>query len=239
LFAKLTENDTTNFGETGYIARQSLGYLNNYVISKSLSDMTDIHVIFYDGVNDVAYRCRSEIDGLGTGREKQIQDVLKPTRNTEFSYATTFFQLKNFLNKVLLKVSSNKVKPSLNEVYNCASQQQSALEVAQSLVNTWEVASDFIESRGGKFTAILQPVAYYGNADTSYLNLTSSNDQALAAQYEAVYPLIIELATGRNFKFVDLTDVYDGCDECYIDFCHAGPQAHQILVSSISQFLNK
>lgn len=240
LFAKLTGNYTKNFGETAYIARQSLGYLNNYVISNSLLDMTNIHVIFYDGVNDVALRCRSEINGLGTGREKQIQDVLKNSnRNPEFSYATTFFQLKNFLNRALLKIKPDEAKSSFNEVYKCASQPQRASEIAQSLVNTWEVAANFVENRGGKFTAILQPVAYYGNANTSYLNLNSPNDQALAAQFEAVYPLIIELAIKRNFNFVNLTDVYDGCNVCYIDFCHVGPQAHQILVSSISQFLNK
>ena len=30
--------------------------------------MKDVNVIFYDGVNDV-HRCRSEIQGLGTGRK--------------------------------------------------------------------------------------------------------------------------------------------------------------------------
>ena len=39
--------------------------------------MKDVNVIFYDGVNDVAHRCRSEIQGLGTGRENQIQNDLK------------------------------------------------------------------------------------------------------------------------------------------------------------------
>jgi len=67
----------------------------------------------------------------------------------------------------------------------------------------------------------------------SYLNLTSDNDKALAAQYQAVYPLIIELAAERNFNFVDLTTIYDGCGECYIDFCHVGPQGHRILVSKL------
>ena len=50
------------------------------------------------------------------------------------------------------------------------------------------------------------------------------------------YPLIIELATASNLNFLDLTGVYDGCGECYIDFSHVGPQGHQILVSSLSQF---
>ena len=235
IFAKLTGNDVTNFGETNYIARQSLGYLNNHVISNSLLDMTDTHVIFYDGVNDVAARCRSEVYGLASDRESQIQNRLY----SRYSFRRTFAQLHEFMNMVLSKITHSELSDKSNKLYNCASQQQRALEVAQTLIDTWEVASNLVENRGGKFTAILQPVAYYGNADTSYLKLTSNIDRALAAQYEAVYPLIIKLATGRDFKFVDLTSVYDGCNDCYIDYCHVGPQTHQILVSSLAQFLNE
>ena len=238
LFAKLTKNDTKNFGETSYVSRQSLAYLINYAISKSLSDMTDVHVVFYDGVNDVAKGCRREINGLGTSHENRIRDRLENTKGKgEFSFVTTFAQLKNFLNKVFSNASSNKVKSSIKKrYYNCTSQPQKALEVAQNLVNTWEVASDFVETRGGKFTAILQPVVHYGNADTSYLKDMRSNDPAIGAQFKTVYPLIIELATASNLNFLDLTGVYDGCGECYIDFSHVGPQGHQILVSSLSQF---
>ena len=76
IFAKLTKSHVTNFGELGYIARQSLAYLNNHVINYSVLDMSNISVVFYDGVNDVNYRCRDEFNGMGTG-ENQIQNLLK------------------------------------------------------------------------------------------------------------------------------------------------------------------
>ena len=86
----------TNFGETGYIARQSLAYLNNHVINYSLLDMSDVSVVFYDGVNEVTYRCQNEFNGMGTGRENQIQNLLKSEKR--FSFMRTFNQMKDFMN---------------------------------------------------------------------------------------------------------------------------------------------
>ena len=64
MFAKLTGTKVTNFGETGYIARQSLAYLNNYIIKNQKLDMKDVNVIFYDGVM-MSLRMKHD-KGLGT-----------------------------------------------------------------------------------------------------------------------------------------------------------------------------
>lgn len=242
LFALSTAHQVTNFGETGYIARQSLAYLINHIIQKQIKDMSDINVVFYDGVNDVAERCRSEIIGLGTGRENQIQKkiVLDPDSRARFGFSRTFDQLQVFLGVALNRLFPKTLEVAASEsMYNCVSDVDRAYEVAQSLVNTWEIASDFVNSRGGNFTAILQPVSYYGNAEFSYLELTSPNDISLAAQFRAVYPLLIEIANSRNINFIDLTSVYDGCSDCYIDFCHVGPQANEILNNKIVSLLNE
>ena len=87
------------------------------------------------------------------------------------------------------------------------------------------------------FLAILQPVAHFGNANTDYLDLNNSNNIALVKQYEVVYPLIFEEARKAAIDFVDLTAVYDGCDDCYIDFCHVGPQAHHKLANALGEKL--
>jgi len=34
----------------------------------------------------------------------------------------------------------------------------------------------------------------------------------------AVYPIIRQIASSAPINFVDLTDAYDKCDYCYIDF---------------------
>ena len=55
----------------------------------------------------------------------------------------------------------------------------------------------------------------------------------MAMQYKAVYPLIRQFAKAKNIDFVDLSLVYDKCNNCYIDFCHVSPQAHKILVENL------
>tara|TARA_B100000795_G_scaffold244487_1_gene209019 strand:- start:533 stop:1648 length:1116 start_codon:yes stop_codon:yes gene_type:complete len=233
LFAQLTNRKAFNLGESGYIARQSLAYLNNLIINESMDDMSGKHVVFYDGVNDVATRCRAEISGLGTGRESQIQNVLASPSSEKYSFLTTFNQLMEFVSHVSQKLGIVSSEIIANSYYNCYSNPARSQEIARTLVDTWQATSDLVEQRGGKFTAVLQPVAYIGSPITSYLNLISENDEVLAAQFKSVYPLIKEIAERRNIDFIDLTYVYDGCDNCYIDFCHVGPQGHQILVSTL------
>ena len=239
LFAQLTNSKVVNLGETGYIARQSLAYLNNLIINESIVDMSGKHVMFYDGVNDVVNRCRAEISRLGTGRESQIQNVVSSSKYSyeKYSFLATFKQLVEFASAVAQKLGWVPSKIITDSFYSCSSNPERAQEIARTLVDTWQAASDLVEQRGGKFTAVLQPVAYIGSPVTNYLDLTSENHKSLAAQYHSVYPLIQEIAERRNIDFVDLTYVYNGCDYCYIDFCHVGPQAHQILVSNLVQHI--
>ena len=124
-------------------------------------------------------------------------------------------------------------------MYNCSNNEERAYEVAETLVRTWEAAKEITENKGGKFVAILQPVAFFGSPSIEYLNLTTSNDIALTKEYKTVYPLIQKLAYRSNINFVDLSSIYNGCGNCYIDFCHVGPQGHNILVDALSKKLIK
>ena len=99
IFAKLTKSHHVQIlVSQGYIARQSLAYLNNHVINYSVLDMSNISVVFYDGVNDVNYRCRDEFNGMGTGRENQIQNLLKS--ESPLVCMRTFNQMKDFINLI-------------------------------------------------------------------------------------------------------------------------------------------
>lgn len=241
IFAVRSSTSVTNFGESGYIARQSLARLANYFLENKLSDLSGQHIVFYDGVNDVAVRCRSEITGLGTVREQQIQSILAPDgtkRSERYSFATLFEQLTQVLQAVTRRLGTVDESTSASEIYACTSDPRRAEEVAKTLVAIWQIASDLVTQRGGKFTAILQPVAYLGSANVGYLELTSPSDAALSMQYETVYPLIRQFAAATNIDFVDLSSVYDNCNNCYIDFCHVGPQAHQILVDKLVNSVN-
>ena len=240
LFAQRIKTQAHNFGEASYIARQSLAILNNFLLENSISDLSGRHIVFYDGVNDVSERCRSEILGLGTGEEHKIQNSLSfNSYEKKYSYGRLFQQLTEFLQAVTRKLGIQSSMPVASNTYSCSSNSDRAEEVARTLVETWKIASDLVTQRGGNFTAILQPVAFVGNPNISYLDLTSSNDLALGMQYKAVYPIIRQFAEARNISFVDLSLVYDNCNDCYIDFCHVGPQGHQILVESLVHKLGR
>ena len=233
LFAQKTKTDVINFGETGYIARQSLDYLVNQIITTNTQSLSNIHVIFYDGYNDVSTACtRRENIGLGSSREDQIKNMLKKEED-KFSPKKTFEQLYNILTMVVERYGLNKKS---NPTLNCYTNDKFALKVAENIVNTWQIASELVKAKGGNFTAILQPVAFIGAPDTRYLNLNSSSDMALSLK--AVYPLIIKIAKKREINFVDLTNAYDGCNNCYIDICHVGPQGHKHLVEKLNIFFD-
>ena len=238
IFADRLNTRVTNFGETGYIARQSLSLLVNFLVDESLTDLSGKHIVFYDGVNDVASRCRSEISGLGTGREQQIQSMLSTTSDHKYSFAKLFEQLTQFLQAVTRKLGIDDAQTIASQNYSCSSDPGRAEEIAKTLVETWQVTSDVVTSRGGKFTAILQPVAFIGSADIEYLELNSAKDTAVSMQYQTVYPLVRKFAVDANIDFVDLTTAYDSCNNCYIDFCHVGPQAHQTLVDNLVNRIN-
>lgn len=233
IFANFVREKVANFGETGYIARQSLALLVNHIVTNDLTDLAHLNVVFYDGVNDVASRCRKENSKMGTSRDKTFQNKIEVT---DFGYPRLFGQLNDFLGVVLRRVDSSSL--SKNTFYDCSSDEGRAFEVAETLVNTWQMASDIVESRGGTFVAVLQPVAYFRNPDVNYLDLSGDNDLALKEQYQTVYPLILRLARSKSFRFIDLTKAYDECATCYLDFCHVGPKAHEILVPKLAKAIN-
>ena len=150
LFAQTTHKKVINFGETAYIARQSLAYLNNKIIREPMFDLSRAHVLFYDGVNDVLHRCRAENEGLGTVREKQIRDQLSSlTRSPpKYSFAATFNQLQEFLVAVARKLKVFDRQNAIDNGYDCASNPEKTEKIARTLVDTWQAASNLVERHG-------------------------------------------------------------------------------------------
>tara|TARA_B100000989_G_C19511398_1_gene459254 strand:- start:131 stop:1246 length:1116 start_codon:yes stop_codon:yes gene_type:complete len=234
LFALQNNTNVINFAETGYTSRQSLAYLTNYLISKKINNLKNIHVVFYDGVNDVVSGCRKEKSGFGTIRETQIREQIGSGQH-KYSFKRTFGQVQDVLISILGKFKIHDTFNITKDVYNCDVDNLKANNVANSLIETWNMASKLVESYGGTFTAVLQPVAYYGNSDYGYLQLDKSIDRTLRNQYKNIYPRIIELLIKSNFNSVNLIDAFDNCDNCYIDFCHTGPKGNEILSNKLSK----
>jgi hypothetical protein len=234
IFAHKYSSITKNFGETGYIARQSLSYLQNLYIKNKGGDNT---IAFYDGVNDVAMRCRSEIDGLGTGQQTLIRNRLKNNSETKHSFRRTFSQLIGLASTIKARMSLASNLDNVAKFYDCNTNQRKSHFIAKTLVNTWVQAQKTATANGDKFVAILQPVAFWSDPNVDYLDLQDDNSRGLRKQYEAVYPLIIKYASEAEVNFLDMTKVYDGCSNCYIDFCHVGPQGHELLVNALHRIL--
>lgn len=240
IFSKQNNLKAINYGESGWIARQSLALLSNMLINSNNNEkLKNINVVFYDGVNEVLARCRTNSTKLSTDRQFQIRETLSNKKNLyKWSYQRTFAQTIDFLKAISNRITGKNLENiSIEDLYSCDENSQKAKHIAMSLIQTWEIASQLVENNGGTFTAILQPVAYLGKPKINYLGLTTEHDVEYIKQYTAVYPLIKKYAKQSNLNFSDLTHIFDGCDNCYIDLCHVGPQGQQILVNEISNLL--
>ncbi len=242
IFAMKNNSPSINFGESGYISRQELALLQNVLIEKkTTTDKKKINVVFFDGVNDVAVRCRTEAEGISTHRERQIQSIFSSsdanlfdlTNDEKYSFRTTFMQLTDFLAELMQRLSPRVAQEQSTKMYSCDSDTNRADEIAKTLIETWRQADKIAKSNNMNFVAVLQPVAFLGKPKIDYLGLNGAIDEALSNQYQVVYPKIKALAKNESFKFIDLTNIYDGCSNCYIDFCHVGPQGHERLVSGL------
>jgi lysophospholipase L1-like esterase len=215
-----------NFGETGYVAHQSL----NLFMERYFSGYRPSVVVFYDGVNDVWNKCRREHDAFSHSREHQIRTLLQ--EHAEPSYMDVVAPVRDLVGRVQRTLAS-RGKAAAGSRYDCAEDAAKAQAVARVLLSDWLVVKHLVEGYGGTFVAILQPEAYGSTTPLDHLDL----DPALGRQYEAVYPRIVELI-GSEFaelgdNFLDLRTALDQDDYVYIDWCHLSPNGNQIIAQRI------
>jgi len=247
IFASQTNSRSLNYGESGYIAIQELLLLQNLLIEKKLKKNNLI--IFYDGINEVLARCRKDYNGLVTAQYDRINNILEKNKveDNKYSFRKLFLQVEMFLTAILKRIngtpskniSNNFNQINLTDVYDCDENKQKAEKVAKQLIHIWKMADKIIELQEDKIIKILQPVAYIGNPKIKYLSLTSTYHSEQAKQYLVVYPLIKKIAEEQNVKYYDLTDIYDECDDCYVDQFHVGPKAHKLLSKEIVNIIEK
>ncbi len=230
LFAQRNSMKARNFGEAGYISRQSLALLQNQYI---LENGGGNKIVFYDGLNDVGTRCAIGVSGLATRRQEQIRQKLALDQFDKYGFKRTFRQLIDFIR--VTNGGSTAIEKFSG--HDCHVNTAKAEYIAKTLVAIWVQAQAAAHVQNDEFVAILQPVAVFRNPIIDYLDDTLDDNSR--AQYDAVYPLIIKYASEENLNFIDLTKTYDNCSNCYIDFAHAGPQGHEILVTALTDVLLK
>jgi lysophospholipase L1-like esterase len=221
-----------NFGETGYVAHQSL----NLFMERYFGGFRPQVVVFYDGVNDVWNKCRREHDAFSHSREHQIRTILQEHKDP--SYLDVIGPVWDFVGRAQRTLQSREAA-SAGSLYNCAEDPDKARLVARVLVSDWLIVKDLVESYGGTFVGILQPEAYGSRTPLDHLEL----DPALGREYAAVYPLIAELIGGEfaelQGNFLDLREALDQDDYVYIDWCHLSPNGNEIIARRIGDAVAK
>lgn len=218
-FAKASGLRTENFADAGYIAHQGLLQLIQLLQDGQRPDL----VVFYDGVNDTLFKCRSELGPHSHEREQQIATLLKTSANPHsFSYYFAPFT------KLAQNISRETGRATGAEEFDCHTNPAKARAIADNLIQDWQFAKHLVEMHGGKFLAVLQPVSFLSRTRLDYLRLPAGFER----QYQAVYPLLRERLRGAGAH--DLTGALDLDEPLYTDFCHLAPRGNRIIAERLA-----
>jgi hypothetical protein len=217
---------SANYGESAYTAHQSLVLLVQLLQEGHRPNV----VVFYDGVNDVAHKCRSELTPTSHAREGQIRSVLAASKS-ENVYGLKYMAdpLIAFAGVISSRLSLlTRGSGHRDGQFACHSDVARAQQIADNLIQDWDVARRLVESYGGKFIGILQPVAYYSDTKLDHIRLSVNQKK----QFQAVYPLI-RLKMAERPGLYDFTGVLDHPEYIYIDFCHVSPNGNRHIAQKL------
>lgn len=223
LFARASGWHAENFADSGYIAHQGLQQLIQLLQDGHRPDL----VIFYDGINDTLFKCRSELGPHSHERERQIATVLETSANPH-SFAHYFAPFA----KLAQNVRREAGRAVAAEEFDCHADPAKAEAVAENLLADWRFARHLVELHGGRFLAFLQPVSFFSRTPLDYLKLPRNFEP----QYRAVYP-ILRAKLARSGEFQDLVAVLDGDEPVYTDFCHLAPRGNRIVAERMAQIV--
>lgn len=237
IFERISNLKTTNYGESAWWSRQSFSlFVNNNLESQKSQKKL---IIFYDGVNEVYHRCRTENNGISTNRQNQIKEKLEKEKIFNISYY--FLPLKKFIQIAKLKIFSNTYKIENNNFYNCFNNKAKAKRIAIQMLELWRNTKILANKKGYKFVGILQPVAFIGNPKLNHLSNLEKTRPGLSKEYRAVYSEILNsMDDYRDLNILDLTKSFDSNiseEYIYIDFCHVSPNGNKIIANLIYQYL--
>lgn len=225
---RISNLPTFNYGESGYTAHQSLNLLMKAYLEGGKPD----YIFFYDGVNDVSHKCRSELNFFSSEREAQIREKVLTGKDKPIY----LWQVISPAIKILASfIHTNKLLKT-KAFFDCDTNTEKASMIAEALIMDWTLAKNLAESRGAKFVPILQPVAYIGNPNLKQLDRVVKNKE-LEAQYISVYKEIKKQLKTKNITYLDYTKLFDGDTYIYIDFCHVSPNGNEIIAKNLSSYL--
>ena len=238
-YALKSGENVFNFGESGWISRQSLNQLLNLLGEKHKPE----NIIFYDGINDISAGCREEITQLSAySEEVLVRQKLKEVPFAEINNSLISWIIKPY-EKISNKFQLNINNKPLIENNTCYGNPKKAEKVARHLINNWHTAYLISKSNSIQFYAILQPSAY---TTTSYTGHVLTNSLYLQHKENnlAVYPLILKMMKeecnySQDFcsRLVDGTKWTNEEKILFFDFCHLTKEGNKIIATNIINLL--
>jgi hypothetical protein len=229
-FATLTGIHSENFGSFGYTAHQSLMLLIQLLQEGHRPDL----VVFYDGVNEAAIKCRTELNPDAHMLEAQIERLLKEPAVSPASFAHYFAPIRYAASQVNnMFARTTGIAPV--EGFNCHLDADKSARIAENILEDWQMAKQIAELHGAKFIGILQPVIYFSHTRRDHLvNIPLLMPPLMPAQFQAVYPLI-QRRMAEVSGFYDLVSVLDADEYFYVDFCHLSPNGNRLVAARIAE----
>lgn len=226
-FQRLAGGRVLNFGETAWIAHQSLNDLMRlYTEGHRPRD-----VVFYDGVNEVITKCRVENTFWSHVREQRIRQAAPAPWPTFWYYAQPALTAAKDVGAFFARFTTRD-RPRL---FDCDTNSKKADLIAEQLIEDWKVARMIVEAHGGRFHAYLQPVTYFSKTRLGHLS-DAMREMDFESQFKALYPLFREKMAKAGLG-ADLTAVLDRDDFIYVDFCHVSPNGNEIIAERMARDL--
>lgn len=244
LLADSLQLTTINYGVNGYTSRQDLAYLIQTYSDVRKTSSSRHTIVFYGGINDSLYSCRTDKSLHATVREADIQESIDNERLvTSGSVKQILRPSLTFVDKFMSLLKTSRLgglvgfwKPSseLKNFYRCDSDPEWASQAAQVLVDNWKTAQSIVEAHGDRFISLLQPVSAISDTRLDHLPETLEFDK----QYQAVYPYIRVHAGNSDLKFHDLSRVLDRDEYFYIDDAHVTPNGNKYIAQALADLLS-
>ena len=234
LLAEYLNSNVVNFGQDGYVGRQSVIRLIREYNTGNSGSVRGRTVVFYDGINDVNVKCRYENHDLVTDRQSQIRSAVGNNRAAEdYSFVTIFRPAQVLIRRIIQRIPWGIDAHDVNVLFACDTDGRRAEQVAGTLVGDWRTARAIAESNGDRFVAILQPVSYLSDTRTDHL-IDDRLDGERAKQFAIVYPLIRRDAIASGIEFYDLSDALNIDDYLFIDHSHLSPNGNEYIARELS-----
>ncbi len=258
---------TFNFGESGYRSRQELALLINLIhTSPNLPQhvifydgVNDVYASVVHKAMGMTHQYERRLRNLQSKLKKkshQLTSLKKKELASWTSFTLKILEqhfikgIKQFINQYIHKnkrpINHNEAPKnikSLEVLFQPCPLSDEQLSLIQAGVEeqiyVYKVAKLVCDAFGIQFHAVLQPSAWVGTPNVTYLTeALSARPDCLASLYQEYYALLKKEAHGLPF-FIDLSHSFDSSEVLYIDDCHVSPCGNEIMATKMIHQLLK